>query len=581
MEMSMVFFRKYIDELYKVAGCLLAFSIPFSKNLSVWVLTVWTILFLIRKIDDSIGGNREVIVSFDRRILPSILLLSLIFLGLLSAFVAAQPSLVFAKVFGSKFTLLLFPLLTLLDHESVDFSRCLRFFILGNIAFIAYSLGVVCWKYWVDQDIELHRNLLRYCTEVCTLIVHRTYSGVNILLSYVALYYLAGREKVTKRFLCLVLFYLLLTLFFLLLNNSRTITLAALLLLIGFGISYMIRGNKRIFLFLLGFTLFMVGAFVVLPSRTKDLMKTDHFIESFQKDPRARIWPAAYELGCDKPLLGYGLNNVTVRLVDKYLETGFWEGAAQKYGPHNEYLNAWLQLGVVGILLFLALLVSIPLCVSRERRPFALFFTLVCAFVFLTEAMMDRYQGCLTFSFFLALLAKNDRKIEDEISDERIRFVGSLLLVILPMVGMLLTMGCAKSNQESAIIRKGFVADEDYKLRGDEMVSFMLGETCVSYLPVAFCELPGEEKRRFEVECRVSEDFDASTVKIIAEEDMEDGSVRPTECHYDLGRGGEWQTLSVDVMGRCTVVIYLFGEKKLSFNDLQGEAFFRNPRFMN
>lgn len=577
----MVAIRKHIDTLYRGMSYFFAFSIAFPNNLSVWVFTLWGFLFLGRKIDDSIAHRRLLFTPKERRFLPCLLLVVLFLFGVLSALWADESRLVFQRAFGPKLSLLILPLFALLDDESVDFSAMLRFFILGNMVFIAYSFLVVSYKYWIGEDIELHRHLLRYFTEVCNLILHRTYSGVNILLSYAAIFYLAGKERVTKRSVVMAVSYLLFSLLFLLLNNSRIITMAAVLLWMGFAFSWLMRGNRRVVLILLGALLLLGSAFAVLPSRTKDMVKNGEFTESLKRDPRAQIWPAAYDLGCEKPLVGYGLNNVTGKLVEKYLSADFLEGAAQQYGPHNEYLNHWLQTGVFGLLLLVALLVAIPWSASCDKRTFALPFSLVFAFVFLTESVLDRYNGCVTFAFFVWLLSHRGVDENRENRGGKALFAFLLTLMLVPLAGFAYTASVDRMHCPSKkFVRRDLFPGEDlFHVTHRDVQSFMHEGRCKSYFPIAFCELPTHAVDTFKIDCLVSEECDASTVKIIAEEDMPDGSVRPTESLYDLGRKESWQELAVEVKGKRTIIVYIFGDAKLSFDDIKGDVFFMNPRF--
>lgn len=577
----MASFRKYIDVLYWVMSCFFAFSLAFPSNLSVWVFTLWGFLFLGRKIVDFIDGKRNIIAPRKRRYLPSLLLFVLSLLGLLSAFWAEDPSLVTHKIFGPKLSLFILPLFALLDDDEVDFDMLLRFYILGNVVFIAYSLLLVCYKYWVMENIELHRDFLRYFTEICNRVVHRTYSGVNILLSYVALFYMANKGTLTKRFMALGFVYLFVSLAFLFLNNSRTITMEALILLVVFCISYLTRGNKRVFYSLLVGMVLLGSIFFLLPSRSKEMLNSDHFIEKLEQDPRARIWPCTMDLAMEKPWMGYGVDNVIQPLSDKYLTCDFLEGAAQQYGPHNEYLNTWLQMGVLGLLLFLSLLVAIPWSVSKERWTFALFYTLVFAFAFLTESMLDRYNGCLTFAFFVTMMSKRECELKRYNPDGKAVWIAFLLLMLLPTISFAATVAVDRMSKGTSIIRKGiFDQGAVYAVQSRDVVSFIHDARCKSSFSVAYCDLPSNERLQFKIDCLTSEDFDGSTVKIIAEEDMPDGSVRPTESLYDLGRKEEWQELSVEVSGKRTIVIYIFGDAKLSFDDLKGKAFFKNPRFV-
>lgn len=577
----MVAIRKNIDALYRGMCYFFAFSLAFPNNLSVWVFSLWGLLFLGRKMADIIGGNRKVFAPRERRYLPSLLLFSLSLLGLLSACYAEDSHLVIHRIFGTKLSLLVMPLFALMDDEEWDFSAILRWFIIGNCLFIAYSLAVVSYKYWVALDIELHRNVLRYFTEICNNIVHRTYSGVNILLSYVALYYLVSHGKMNRRGYVLAFSYLCFSMLFLMLNNSRVITLTAMFLGCSLGVCYLLKGKKNSLVVILAAVGVFVALFAFLPSRSKEILKSDHFIEFLKQDPRARIWPSALDLALEKPWLGYGVNNVTKRLTEKYRQADFMEGVAESYGPHNEYLNTWLQLGLGGVILFLILLCSLPFCAAPKKKQFALLFMLVMAAVFLTESMLDRYNGSLTFAFFIALLAKRDGTCVREFSVGKVSFTFLALLMFLPSLALGGVVFRSNMFQGEVIIKQAlFEGESPYAVQASDVTSFIHDGCCKSYISVGYCELPEEVTRQFKIDCNVSADFDASTVKIIAEEDMPDGSVRPTECKYDMTQKANWQELSVEVRGKRTVNIYIFGEGKISYLDLKGEAFFKNPRFV-
>ena len=120
-----------------------------------------------------------------------------------------------------------------------------------------------------------------------------------------------------------------------------------------------------------------------------------------------------------------------------------------------------------------------------------------------------------------------------------------------------------------------------YGLCKQDVASFIHQGNCVNRAPYAFCNLKEGENARFSVSCRCTPDFDGQVVKLIAERDMPDGTHIPTECAYDLTRKGEWQTLSVDVIGRQTILIYFLGEDKIRFEEFSGNVYFKNPCFIN
>lgn len=570
--------RLFFDTLYRRMYYIFALSIAFPNGFSSWAFGLWALVFAGRKIYDSID-KKHIFFTIEKRNIPCVVLLALSLLGMLSAVVAEDPALVMRKAFGPRFALFLLPLLTLIDDEKVDFDKTLKWFVYGNALFIAYSFITVSCRYWTDSDITLHRDFLRNFTEVCTLIVHRTYSGLNILLSFVALFYLWHKGKADKKDYLFIGVYSLISISFLFLNNSRIITLSFFLLLFYFGFSYMLRNKRRSVVLFVAIGLLAVVA-VFLPSRTSAMIGIDRLEESLSQDPRSRIWSSVWEVGMERPILGYGLNNVDAPLLRSYLSHDFLEGASAIYGPHNEYLGEWIQAGLMALVLLVGLLFVIPLCSEREFSRFSMPFVALFAIVFMTESLLDRCNGCLTFAFFVALLCRRHGYDEGRISSVERQAPNFLtILSLLAMIFFLTTFIRAESNPKEEIIRMSlFDGKGVFEVKRNDVTSFIHDSRCKSVCPLAYYQLPDGIEGVFSVECLASSDFDGSTVKIIAEEDCEDGSVIPTESLYDLGRKDVWQRLSVSIRGRRSVNIYFFGDAKLTFDELKGKVFFKNPR---
>lgn len=570
--------RLFFDTLYRRMYYIFVLSIAFPNGFSSWAFGLWALVFAGRKIYDSIE-KKHISISIERKKYPCLILLVFSLLGMLSALVAEDPALVMRKAFGPRFALFLLPFLALIDDEKVDFNKTLKWFVYGNALFIVYSFSVVSYRYWADSDITLHRDFLRNFTEVCTLIVHRTYSGLNILLSFVALFYLWQKGETNKKEYLFTGVYSLISIPFLFLNNSRVITLSFFLLLFYFGFSLLLRNKRKSVILFVAIGILAVVA-VSLPSRSSEMMCFERLEESLSQDPRSRIWPSVWEVGMERPLLGYGLNNVDVPLVRSYLSHDFLEGASAIYGPHNEYLGEWIQLGVLALVLLVVLLCVTPSCAGRELRLFSVPFVVLFAIVFMTESLLDRCNGCLTFAFFVALLSRNHDNEEGTNSIVE-RLVPNFVSVfsILALTFFLITLLRAKSDPREEIVRSDLFDEKGvFEVKSGDVTSFIHDSRCKSVCPLAYYHLPEGIEGTFSVECLTTPEFDGSTVKIIAEEDCADGSVIPTESLYDLGRKNVWQRLSVKICGRRSVNIYFFGDAKLTFDELKGKAFFKNPR---
>jgi O-antigen ligase len=72
----------------------------------------------------------------------------------------------------------------------------------------------------------------------------------------------------------------------------------------------------------------------------------------FSTSGRLQAWVGAFEQGVDRPLLGYGFGSEGFAFVDRFY-------SFQSALVENSYIGFFLQLGAIGLLLFLALLVTL------------------------------------------------------------------------------------------------------------------------------------------------------------------------------------------------------------------------------
>jgi O-antigen ligase len=72
----------------------------------------------------------------------------------------------------------------------------------------------------------------------------------------------------------------------------------------------------------------------------------------FDTSGRVHAWEGALRQGDDRPLLGYGFGTEEKVFVDRYRD---FEGGV----PENSFIGLFLQLGAVGLAVFLALLAAL------------------------------------------------------------------------------------------------------------------------------------------------------------------------------------------------------------------------------
>lgn len=129
---------------------------------------------------------------------------------------------------------------------------------------------------------------------------------------------------------------------------------------------------------------------------------------------RFEMWGAAIQLIPKKPIFGWGTLGYE-RARDRLVEEGLAHPVIQRYDHvHNEYLDAWVKRGVVGLVALLALyLVPLRLFTQRIRsedlhlRAFAVAGVLLpVAYIDfgLSQVFLAHNSGVMMYAFWLAVL---------------------------------------------------------------------------------------------------------------------------------------------------------------------------------
>jgi len=145
-----------------------------------------------------------------------------------------------------------------------------------------------------------------------------------------------------------------------------------LLFLLSRGKSF-IKENKKLFMILLIVTIIVASLFIIPTplskpgtaiSQIKGRVFTSQLINAFSSGRRIAIWKFTGMMIKDHPILGSGIGTYeynTFRYQAKFFEQGenrsiYPYGFADK--AHNEYLQLWVELGTIGLAIFLWLIIA-------------------------------------------------------------------------------------------------------------------------------------------------------------------------------------------------------------------------------
>ena len=114
---------------------------------------------------------------------------------------------------------------------------------------------------------------------------------------------------------------------------------------------------------------------------------------SGEHESRLNIWALAIEQPKDYLAHGLGAGQSTNYLVEKYKEKGFNYYASKRFHAHNQYIEQLIELGLPGLLFFLIMWSSIPLCTKDNGRRTAWLFLTLFIFNMFTDCMFGRFCG--------------------------------------------------------------------------------------------------------------------------------------------------------------------------------------------
>lgn len=205
----------------------------------------------------------------------------------------------------------------------------------------------------------IHDNLFKY------IFYNLNHLGYYLSLTSLIGMYLYIYENSKKRYIYLFLY--IINIICLISNNTFGSYLGVFLILIFSTIVLVIRKEKKeriiipIIIFIISSLLITNKGKIIVLENFKDLTHDTHLIaksyeinKNFESDEikhagnRLELWTTGIKLLKEKPLLGYGLENIAI----EYYKTNLQEDR-----PHNCILEIGLNMGIIGIIIYIYYLI--------------------------------------------------------------------------------------------------------------------------------------------------------------------------------------------------------------------------------
>ncbi len=231
-------------------------------------------------------------------------------------------------------------------------------------------------------------------------LINPSYTSLYILL--VLSYYLKNKLESRQQVFTVFIMFLYL---FLLASRVAYFILMIISVLLIFNIKDKSKKYTMSLLFFLGLIVFLNNPRVFdFYSTIKESNKTFGYENITAQQSRILIWDASFQLIKEAPLLGYGIGDAEDALIEKYKELNYIQNYINQYNAHNQFLQTFLQIGVVGFGVLSSIFIILAINMRRSRNEFSVFLILLISLFF--ESMLVRFNGIVFFSIIIPLLLK-------------------------------------------------------------------------------------------------------------------------------------------------------------------------------
>ncbi len=402
---------------------LLAFSLPIFVNFLPLLIT----LLVSSLILDSILTGK-----FRVKLHVPLLLLVGFYLFYLLRILVSKDKYSMDYALESKFSLFLFPLLVALkwDFFKEHVERILLLFILGCIVSCMVCLFGAFWDsiYYVSgswhfnpydpHQISWEYGGSHFKYSNLSYFLHPTYMAAYLLFAFVGGIHLLTKKVLVNRMLVKIL-YLSLPLFLLMiyLISSKAVILCTLMVL-GFYAFQLFEQENKVLVKTFVLLLFLAIVFAGLQNprfssiynalRNPKIVLNDSITGSVIS--RVHIWKAGAILVGSHFFTGVGPGETEKELTRQYQIFGYGELYRLKAGAHNQFLETFVDLGLAGFLLFLAIFIFPLKRALKQGNRLLLIFLFVVGFNLLFESMLGVMAGSIFFGFFYSLLGTLDEQ---------------------------------------------------------------------------------------------------------------------------------------------------------------------------
>jgi len=247
--------------------------------------------------------------------------------------------------------------------------------------------------------------------------LHPSYYSMYINFAIAGIIYIFIKRPITIRlWLKIVLGFLLFyfSLFVFLLSSKAG--LISMFIVYGISVIHLLLFNKKYLTGIICLIIVVITCFLffkILPGATSRIVRATDVVKGNKQisanttestSERILVWRSSLEIIGENLLFGVGTGDVKNELVEKYKENNIITAIEQRLNAHNQYLQTFIAIGLIGFLLLsLGLVIPAIICL-KERNLIYFLFLIILGFNILVESMLETQAGVVFFAFFNSYL---------------------------------------------------------------------------------------------------------------------------------------------------------------------------------
>lgn len=395
--------RKYIStwELADYIFCgLLLVLVSFNKLMPILLVLLGLIaLFKRRKLNESLR-----IIKWTEPSIWFILFFAVHIIGLFSTsnFDYARTDI------GMKLSFIIIPVLMIFIKTKMSYRQVIDLILIGLLI-----TGILSFIFAIYRSIyNVEDNHWAYFTEsYFTFQMHRSYYATYMVIG--ALISLIRFFQFRKAI------YFVLTLFFCI-STILTFSKAGILIMIIMITCVTLILTSRYYSRITGISLSIILAFVLILSFTLNSTLKGRFVKMYgavtnvsvvnnasveSNQSRIIMWSTSLKIIERNLLTGVGTGDVSDELDSLNKKLGNFGVAERSYNSHNQYLNSTVQLGLLGGIPLLMILILSMIKAIRNKAAEYFVVVIIFAISFLFESFLETQAGIIPVTYLLVMFS--------------------------------------------------------------------------------------------------------------------------------------------------------------------------------